>query len=490
MILRGSPPYPKFLSFAIKTIITGLYFSVIKPLIYNFINNINNYINNLDDASSDSTILSFVKNHKTSISFACDITTELLIPVGDCYIIQNLAVNGVALVFDARKLNTLFQNPIFIHSSPVFFRSTSILLELSDQCKKQEISTIKEMPIRASEFTGWYFFFNFYLETRLQNKAALSLANKLLAIYSIRFLDQLEYKLLENSQRPLFSSQLIIPPLFKNPVTTLCKLPVDTFFRSLLIRHGFEVSCNFLGELLYNHVENHLKHNTSLLSFGTNTSYTAYLFSKSIWKTAHQNLEKHATSANTLDKQLGYRVMAFFAPRNYITKKLKTIFAMKDSADYLDPDLVELSDFIGIHPVSIKSTDSLLLTAQTHGICLSSPRIENKILNITNNLWGWAYNITDEHKGGIMLCTAKRFYSEEWERIRSNNGQIEDFATLNLATKILLNSSAESCLMESVKIQSSTEWPYSSFSDFMTYFVGVTNSYLNYWLTSTNTEEI
>lgn len=485
MLAITSIPYRKPWFFIVKTFFVTLYFSIVRTFIYTGINNLNNYITSTDiNPNTDNTIVSFLKTHKTSVSFTCDTTSEILLPLADFYIIQSFAVNGVTLLFDIKKLNVFFENSKFIHLSPIFFRSTSILLELSDQCKKQEISTIKEIPIRASEFTAWYYLFNFYFQNKITNKAGLALTNKIFAIYSIRFSDQLEYKLLEQSSRPLISLQLFIPPLFKSPVTTICKIPVDIFLKSYLTKHALEVFCNFLGELSYNHAENHLKYNTSLLSFSTNTSYTTYLFTKSIWKTAHQNLEKHRTTTEALDKPLGYRAMAFFAPRNYITKKLKIFFDTKDSSDYLDPDLVELSDLKGINPVSIKSTDNLLLTAQTHGMCLSSPRIENKILNITNNLWGWGHNITTERKKNIILCTSIKF-SENWENPYLNTQQPSDFAALNLATKTLLNTSAENCLVESLKEKNVTEQTLSLFST-TAYFWEITTSYLGSWFTLTD----
>jgi hypothetical protein len=474
--------------FALKAASVATYFAIIRPFAYTTITEFNYYITNTDiNPDTDNAIVSFLKTHKASVTMACKATTELLLPLGDFYLIQNFAINSITVSFDIKILNSFFKNRIVIHLSPIVFRSTSMLLELSDQCKKQEISTIKEMPIRASEFTSWYYLLNFYLETKIGNKLALALTNKLFAIYLIRVFDQLEYQLLEQSTKPLISAQLIIPPLFKSPVTALCKLSVDTLFQPSWTQQGFEVSCNFLGELSYNHVESYLKYNTSLLAFNTNTSYAFYLFAKSMWKTAHQNLEKDITNPEKLDKPLGYMVMAFFAPRNYITKQLKTIFATKDSSDYLDPDLVELSDFIGVHPVAIKSTDNLLLTAQTHGVCLASPRIKNKILNITNNLWGWADNITDEDKEGIILCTATRFYSEEWDKAYLETKQMTDFATLNLVTKTLLNNSAEHCLMQSVnKHNNLNEWTYDSFSNAATYFWDTTTSYLSSWFTFTD----
>ncbi|MBP9792292.1 MAG: hypothetical protein KBC27_03675 [Rickettsiales bacterium] len=488
MIAIALSRYSQIIFLTLKVTSVATYFAAIRPLAYTAITDFNDYITTTDiNPDTDNPVVSFLKTHKTSVSIACTATTELLLPLGDFYLIQNLAINSIAISFDIKKLNSIFENRIIIHLSPVVFRSTSILLELSDQCKKQEISTIKEMPIRASEFTSWYYFLNFYLQNKISNKLALALTNKLLAIYLIRVFDQLEYQLLEQSTRPLISAQLILPPLFKSPVTTLCKLSIDALLQPSWTQQGFEVSCNFLGELSYHHVEGYLKNNTSLLSFNTNTSHTFYLLAKSIWKTAHQSLEKDIASPEELDKPLGYRVMAFFAPRNYITKRLKTVFATKDSSDYLDPDLVELSDLIGVRHISIKSTDNLLLMAQANGACLSSPRIESKILNITNNLWGWRPKLTNEKQEEIMRCTASKFYSEnQWQQPYLDIDQKTDFAALNLATKRFLNSSAETCLMESREKENTIELGSFSFADTFDYLANVATSYLNSWFTFTD----
>lgn len=483
-----------------------LYHSFIRPLITDNVDNLVKFVNQPQDSDKDSQgyVATFLKDHEVAVTAAGEITNEVLVPLLDLYVYKEIATFAVPAVFNMHALNKWLLNPYVLHISPFVFRGASIAIDFKDQCT-EELTTIKEFPIRASEFTAWYYFFNFYTSKVLPKNPVLGLTNKLLGIYAIRFLDRMEYKFLENQNISLIDTEFVILPLTKNPVTTVCKLGVDLMVTPLLVL-PLEVPCNLLGELSYNHVENRLKHNISLFNFSETLDILSpkfrYLACKALWKTLHQYNEKVITSPNYLDKPAGYRVAAFFHPRSYLTTKLKDYFKTKDSSDLLDPNIVELSDIFGVHGIPLQTTTvQFLLAAQQYGLCPNPPKIFNAILNITNNLWGKNFDNTAE----IVRCTTEKFYSENpaspfilW--ITSTTivpyTDIEDFRILKNLVRNSINNSAMECatqLKEIAALESNNETYFSTFSHFVsssiTTIIGSVQAPFTYFLDSDHAYE-
>ena len=244
-------------------------------------------------SEKDSYALSEIaKDYKVQVTWACDVVADVAIPILDFYTLQT-AFSTIPQFVSMQSWNTALSSSYFVHLSPIAFRGVNVLLEFHGQCQALDtktapspLSSMAEFPIRASEFTGWYYLYNFYLESKIPNKNLLSLTNKLLSIYSIRFLDQIEYVLLENKS-PVFDTKFALLPLTKNPTTALCKVPVNTFFPNHWVKYPSEILCNFLGEISYAAAEKSSFLLRTLFSASSILPLVSFekSHSKSVWRT-------------------------------------------------------------------------------------------------------------------------------------------------------------------------------------------------------------
>lgn len=432
-------------------------------------------------------ITNFLKEHKELVSIPCNITQDILLPVIDMEMHRSIAITGVPLICDTNKVNHLFNNKWTINLLAPLLRGANTLIDLNNNNYKNITEPI-EIPARASEFTSWFYFFNFYLEGRIKNKKALALTTKILAIYTIQFLDKAALYSLGNTTAPFWDKSALelihiekllsiieplleqlsidhlLPdidleehenglvgtsffalPLTKNPTSTTCKLSGDLLGKNPWVKGAVDTVCNFLGELSYHHSDGYMKSQDTAYDFNKILNISdpkkPYLFVKSTMKTWHQRGEKTLTSDDSLGTHLGYRLGAVLYARQHYTKILKKHFHTRDSSEYLDPDLLELKDFIGFERQNIKitTTNSFILAVQKHGMCLDSQALRHRILNVTNNLWD-----TDIDRDAAIKCTICAFYSESYPI--ETFPLSPDFASLNSLVKYDITTKAELCL--------------------------------------------
>lgn len=443
-------------------------------------------IANSEQNDNASQITIFLKDNKEPVSTLHDITQDILLPVIDMEMQRSIAITGVPLICDINTVNNFLNNKWTINLIAPFLRGANTLIDLNNNNYKNITAPI-EIPARASEFTSWLYFFNFYLEGRIKNKKALVLTAKMLAIYKIQFLDKASLYFLDNTTSPfwdkstlelihieqflstikplleqlnadhllpkidlkehengLVGTSFFVLPLIKNPVSTTCKLSGDLFGKDPRVKGAVDTVCNFLGELSYHHSNGYMKSQDTAYDFNKILNMSdpkkPYFLVKSTMKAWHQGGEKTLTSA--LGIHLGYRLSALLYARQHYTKRLKQFFHTRDSSEYLDPDLLELQDFIGITSIKkITTTDALIEFAQKQGMCLDSPVLRRKILNMTNNLWD-----IDIDQDAAVKCTICAFYSESYPMENFSYPLAADFAALNSLVRHDIRNKAELCL--------------------------------------------
>lgn len=427
------------------------------------------------NAEKDSyQVTNVLRHYKTSVSFLCNFTYDILLPVADFYTYKSIATNNMPFFINLDKTNKWLANPWFIHFSPVLFRSINIAIDLQDQCSP-EITNFKEISIRASEFTGWFNLFNFYLKNIIPPKHFLGLITKLSAIYTILYLDNVESWLLKGDQKPLMSLTNATLPLTKNPISTTCKIPVDTWVTHPIPKGILDSFCNFLGELSYNRFEGFMADNKTVFDFSEilniSSPQNQYLALKSVWKTIHQLGEREIVDKKALGKPAGYRMAPFFFPRSYPTTKLRKLFNMQDSSDYLDPDLLELKEFVNFDQrnIRITNTDSFITLLEQYDECISPSKISGKITNITDNFWGKSID-TD----ATLRCTIADLYSRHYNPFEVLPPLQRRLSTVNSCLKQKINYSASICLEKDTP-QDQSQTTESLLSSFVKAFTDISN---------------